>query len=102
MTASERTVVIVPTYDERENLPRIVGAIFAAQPDVDVLVVDDDSPDGTGALADEMAAADPRVSVLHRAGKQGLGRAYLDAFRHVLAQPAAYTHVVQIDADLSH
>jgi dolichol-phosphate mannosyltransferase len=102
MAAAERVMVIVPTYDERENLPRIVAAIFDAQPDVHVLVVDDASPDGTGELAEQLAAADPRIGVLHRAGKQGLGRAYLDAFVHVLAHPAGYTHVVQIDADLSH
>ncbi|MBC8071660.1 MAG: polyprenol monophosphomannose synthase [Deltaproteobacteria bacterium] len=102
MPAAERTVVVVPTYDERENLPRIVAAIFEAQPDVDLLVVDDASPDGTGKLADALAAADRRVTVLHRAGKQGLGRAYLHAFAHVLAAPAGYTHIVQIDADLSH
>lgn len=95
-------VVVVPTYDERENLPRVLAAIATAAPDVDVLVVDDASPDGTGALADQLAAADPRIGVLHRPGKQGLGRAYLDAFARVLADPRGYTHVVQMDADLSH
>lgn len=93
--------MIVPTYDERENLPRIVAAILR-ETAADVLVVDDASPDGTGALADALAANEPRLSVLHRAGKQGLGRAYLDAFEHALALPAGYSHFVQMDADLSH
>ncbi len=101
-TGSERVVVVVPTYDERDNLPRVLAAIFAAAPDVDVWVVDDASPDGTGQLADELAANDPRISVVHRAGKQGLGRAYLDAFARAIADPRGYTHVVQMDADLSH
>ncbi|MBN9634533.1 MAG: glycosyltransferase, partial [Actinobacteria bacterium] len=67
---SQRTLVIIPTYNERENLPLIVGRVNAARPDVHVLIVDDDSPDGTGKLADELALADPdRVHVMHRAGK---------------------------------
>ena len=72
-----RVVMVVPTYNERDNLAWIVGRLRAATPDVDVLVVDDGSPDGTGKLADELAAADPQVSVIHRAGKEGLGAAYL-------------------------
>jgi dolichol-phosphate mannosyltransferase len=98
----ERAVVVLPTYDERENLPVVLGEIFAAQPDVTVLVVDDASPDGTGALADELARADSRIRVMHRAAKQGLGRAYVDAFTHVLAWPERVTHILQMDADLSH
>lgn len=100
--ADERTVVLLPTYDERENLPRTLAAIFAARSTTDVLVIDDASPDGTGALADDLARADPRIGVLHRAGKEGLGRAYLHGFRVALADPRAYTHVLQMDADLSH
>ncbi|HWB81203.1 MAG TPA: polyprenol monophosphomannose synthase [Nannocystaceae bacterium] len=99
---TERAVVVIPTYDERENLPRIVAAVLAAEPDVHVLVVDDASPDGTGALADELAKSEPRVRVMHRRGKEGLGRAYLDAFARLLADPIGYTHVIQIDADFSH
>ncbi|HTO99464.1 MAG TPA: glycosyltransferase, partial [Myxococcales bacterium] len=72
-----RACVVLPTYDERENLPRIVPAILAASPLLDVLVVDDNSPDGTGELADALAKEDPRVRVLHRVRKEGLGRAYL-------------------------
>ena len=102
MPAGARALVLVPTYNERDNLPAIVGAIHAAAPSVDVLVIDDASPDGTGELADRLAAADPRVRVLHRAGKEGLGRAYLDGFRVALADPRAYTHLIQMDADFSH
>ncbi|MBY0398137.1 MAG: glycosyltransferase, partial [Thermoleophilia bacterium] len=92
--------VVLPTYDEAENLPGIVAAILEALPGATLLVVDDASPDGTGALADGLAAADPRIRVRHRAGKQGLGRAYLDGFRVALEGGA--TAVVQMDADWSH
>lgn len=92
--------VVLPTYDEAENLPGIAAAILAAVPEATLLVVDDNSPDGTGAIADGLAAADPRVRVRHRAGKEGLGRAYLDGFGVALAGGA--TAVVQMDADWSH
>ncbi|QTX03481.1 polyprenol monophosphomannose synthase [Agromyces archimandritae] len=95
-----RTVVVVPTYNERESLPGLVERVRGCVPDADVLVVDDASPDGTGAVADALAAGDERVSVLHRAGKEGLGAAYLDAFARVL--DAGYDVVVQMDADGSH
>jgi dolichol-phosphate mannosyltransferase len=95
-----RALVCVPTYDERENLAPIVAGIHAAAPQVDVLVVDDDSPDGTGRLADELAARDPRVHVLHRAAKQGLGRAYLAGFAWALER--GYGLVLEMDADFSH
>ena len=97
-----RPLVLIPTYDERENLAAIVAAVLAAVPAVDILVIDDASPDGTGALADELARAEPRVAVLHRAGKQGLGRAYLDGFRRGLADARGYTHFITMDADFSH
>lgn len=92
-------VVLLPTYNERENLPRIVPAILEAAP-VDVWVLDDNSPDGTGQLADELAARHPRVHVAHRAGKEGLGKAYLDGFRRALA--AGYSRILEMDADFSH
>jgi dolichol-phosphate mannosyltransferase len=95
-----RACVVLPTYDERENLPRIVPAILAASPILDVLVVDDNSPDGTGALADAMAKEEPRVRVLHRARKEGLGRAYLAGFADALA--AGYGRILEMDADFSH
>ncbi|GGR26800.1 polyprenol monophosphomannose synthase [Agromyces mediolanus] len=93
-------LVVIPTYNERENLAAIVGRVLMAEPAVAVLVVDDASPDGTGALADELAAADERVLVRHRAGKEGLGAAYLDAFAWALE--AGYDPIVQMDADGSH
>jgi dolichol-phosphate mannosyltransferase len=94
------TWVVLPTYNEAENLPVIAAAILAALPAATLLVVDDSSPDGTGDLADGLAAADPRVRVRHRPGKAGLGRAYLDGFRVALA--AGAESVVQMDADFSH
>lgn len=93
-------LVIVPTYNERDNLPRKVPLILDQDPRIDVLVVDDASPDGTGALADEMAAADPRVHVLHRPAKDGLGRAYLAGFAWGLER--RYDLLFEMDADISH
>jgi dolichol-phosphate mannosyltransferase len=92
--------VILPTYNEADNLGPVTSAILDALPATTVLVVDDDSPDGTGRLADELAAGDPRIRVLHRAAKQGLGRAYLDGF--AVALEGGATTVVQMDADFSH
>jgi dolichol-phosphate mannosyltransferase len=94
------TWVVLPTYDEADNIGPISAAILAALPGATLLVVDDDSPDGTGRIADELAAADPRIRVRHRAAKQGLGRAYLDGFRIALEGGAEV--VVQMDADFSH
>ena len=99
-TAYDDTWVVLPTYNEAENLPGIAAAILDRLPGATLLVVDDASPDGTGALADSLAAADPRVRVLHRPGKQGLGRAYLDGFRVALTGGAG--RIVQMDADWSH
>jgi dolichol-phosphate mannosyltransferase len=96
----DRALVIIPTYDERDNVGPIAKAIHAATPDLHVLFVDDNSPDGTGAILDAMVAADPRVHVLHRPGKQGLGRAYLAGFKWALAQD--YEFVFEMDADFSH
>jgi dolichol-phosphate mannosyltransferase len=92
--------VIVPTYNESENVTRIVPLILEQDPLLEVLVVDDNSPDGTGQLADELAAATGRVHVLHRPGKQGLGRAYLAGFQWALERDYAY--VFEMDADFSH
>src|SRR3954471_3801255 len=92
--------VVLPTYNEAENIEPMVKAILASLPAATVLVVDDGSPDGTGDLADRLAASDPRIRVQHRAQKQGLGRAYLDGFGVALAGGA--TVVVQMDADFSH
>ena len=95
-----RTIVVLPTYNEAENLPLIVPEILAQSEEVSVLVVDDDSPDGTGKLADELAADDPRVRVLHRSQKQGLGAAYRAGIARALELGAEV--VIQMDADFSH
>jgi dolichol-phosphate mannosyltransferase len=97
---SLRALVCLPTYDERENVGPITEAILASTPDVDILVIDDNSPDGTGQLADAIAAREPRVKVLHRAGKEGLGKAYLAGFAWALAR--GYPLVLEMDADFSH
>jgi dolichol-phosphate mannosyltransferase len=92
--------MVVPTYNESDNLEPLLARLHAANPDVDVLVVDDDSPDGTGDLADRLAAADGRVRVLHRTAKEGLGAAYLAGFAWALAE--GYDVVGEMDADGSH
>jgi dolichol-phosphate mannosyltransferase len=97
---AERGLVVVPTYNESANLPLIVPQILAQDPRLDVLVVDDNSPDGTGQLADQMAAAGPRVHVMHRPGKGGLGKAYLAGFRWALERD--YELIIEMDADFSH
>jgi dolichol-phosphate mannosyltransferase len=96
----DRVLVVSPTYNERDNLPELVRRLRAAVPHADLLVVDDASPDGTGALADSLAAEDSRVSVLHRAAKEGLGPAYLAGFRWGLER--GYDVLVEMDADCSH
>ena len=98
---SRRTLVIIPTYNELENLPLIAGRVHKARPDVHSLVVDDGSPDGTGRMADELASKDPdRVHVMHRTAKDGLGAAYLAAFAWGLDR--GYSVLVEMDADGSH
>jgi dolichol-phosphate mannosyltransferase len=97
---ADRLLVVVPTYNERVNLPLVVPAILQQDPRIDVLVVDDNSPDGTGQLADEIAASTPRVQVLHRPNKSGLGKAYLAGFQWALAN--RYDLIFEMDADFSH
>ncbi|MDB4970412.1 MAG: glycosyl transferase, group 2 family protein [Myxococcales bacterium] len=96
----ERVLVIVPTYNERENLPALVRAVHDHLPEADLLVVDDNSPDGTGQMADELAATDGKLSVLHRAGKQGLGTAYVAGFKWALERD--YAFIFEMDCDFSH
>ncbi len=93
-------LVIIPTYNEAENLEPITSAVLAAEARVDILVVDDSSPDGTGELADALALKEPRIRVLHRKKKEGLGKAYLHAFRWALDE--GYPYVLEMDADFSH
>jgi dolichol-phosphate mannosyltransferase len=95
-----RVLVVIPTYNEAENLRPIVDRVRRAAPSVDVLIADDNSPDGTGAIADDLAAADAAVHVLHRPGKQGLGAAYVAGFGW--ARERGYDAVVEMDADGSH
>ncbi len=94
------TLIIIPTYNERENVRAIAKAVFAAADDVNILFVDDNSPDGTGSIADEMAAADSRVQVMHRVEKNGLGRAYIAGFKWALER--GYEFIFEMDADFSH
>lgn len=96
----ERALVIIPTYNERENVLKIIDAVLAQSPILDVLIVDDGSPDGTGALVDERATSDSRVHIIHREKKLGLGTAYIAGFRWALARD--YDLVFEMDADFSH
>lgn len=95
-----KTLIIIPTYNERENLEPLLERIFANVPGAEVLIVDDNSPDGTGAVADQAAARDSRVHVMHRAGKQGLGSAYVAGFRYAIERD--YEAIFEMDADFSH
>jgi dolichol-phosphate mannosyltransferase len=97
---SGSVLVIIPTYNESESLPGVIERLRRAVPDADVLIVDDNSPDGTGLLADELAAHDSHIHVLHRAGKEGLGKAYLAGFAWGLERD--YEVLVEMDADGSH
>lgn len=93
-------LIVTPTYDERDNLERFVSAVHQVLPDAHVLVIDDNSPDGTGRIADRLAGRDERVRVLHRSGKLGIGSAYIDGFR--LGLRDGYDVLFQMDTDLSH
>jgi dolichol-phosphate mannosyltransferase len=95
-----KTLIVTPTYNEKDNLPRFVDAVRSAYSDADIMVVDDNSPDGTGAIADAIAAKDPKVRVMHRPGKLGLGTAYTQAFLRGLDE--GYDWFFEMDADLSH
>ena len=97
---SERALVIVPTYNERENISRLIDAVLGQDPRLEVLVVDDGSPDGTGDIVDERVARDPKVHVIHRAKKLGLGTAYIAGFRWGVER--GYDFVFEMDADFSH
>ncbi len=97
---SEKALIIIPTYDERENVVAMSEAVLSQVPEANILFVDDNSPDGTGAVEDEIAARDKRVFVLHRAGKEGLGRAYIAGFKWALERD--YDLICEMDCDFSH
>jgi len=97
---AERALVVIPTYNEIKNLPRIVPEVLRQDPRIEVLVVDDGSPDGTGELADRMGAEDARIHCLHRTAKEGLGKAYLAGFRWALEHD--FDYILEMDADFSH
>ena len=97
---SEKALIIIPTYDERENVAAMSEAVLKVEPQANILFVDDNSPDGTGALLDEIAARETRVFVMHRAGKEGLGRAYIAGFKWALERD--YELICEMDCDFSH
>jgi dolichol-phosphate mannosyltransferase len=100
MTHAKRALIVFPTYNERENIEKIVHAVLPLDPRIHVLIVDDNSPDGTGKLADGLSEREPNVNVLHRAEKKGLGRAYLAGFRWAIEHK--YDYIFEMDADFSH
>jgi dolichol-phosphate mannosyltransferase len=100
MSTDARGLVIIPTYNERDNLPRLLPMVLDQDPRLEILIIDDASPDGTGAIADQLAAENPRVHVMHRSGKLGLGTAYLAGFRWGIER--GYDWLFEMDADFSH
>jgi dolichol-phosphate mannosyltransferase len=97
---SERACVIIPTYNEKENIEKIVPAVLEKDPRISILIVDDNSPDGTGDIADRLAAENPRIQVLHREKKAGLGQAYIAGFKFALEK--GFDYIFEMDADFSH
>ena len=100
MAVSEKILVCIPTYNEKENIEQIVPAVLEQVPTANVLIIDDNSPDGTGVLADGLASRDRRVHVLHRQGKEGLGKAYIAGFKWGMDR--GYDYLIEFDADFSH
>ncbi|MBX2991926.1 MAG: polyprenol monophosphomannose synthase [Bacteroidetes bacterium] len=99
-TIAEKVLVIIPTYNEAENIPRLIPAVLRQAPNINILVVDDGSPDGTGKLVKDMMTTNPQVSILERAGKQGLGTAYVAGFKYAIQN--GFDFVFEMDADFSH
>ncbi|UCE17512.1 MAG: polyprenol monophosphomannose synthase [Gemmatimonadota bacterium] len=95
-----KSLIVVPTYNEKDNVEKIVETVFSVEPGLEILVVDDNSPDGTGRIADELSQRDKRVHVLHRPGKSGLGSAYIAGFKYALERD--YEYIFEMDADFSH
>ncbi|MEP0828419.1 MAG: polyprenol monophosphomannose synthase [bacterium] len=100
MTTSNRPLIIFPTYNEKENIERIINAVLGQDDSIEVLVVDDNSPDGTGQIVDKLAAANRRIHILHREKKEGLGRAYIAGFKWAIERK--YDYIFEMDADFSH
>ena len=100
MSPTQRALIIFPTYNERDNIEKIVHAVLPLDPRIHVLVVDDGSPDGTGEIVDRLAASESKVNVMHREKKEGLGRAYLAGFRWAIERE--YDYIFEMDADFSH
>lgn len=100
MTTSNRPLIIFPTYNEKENIERIINAVLGQDDSIEVLVVDDNSPDGTGQIVDRLAAANRRIHILHREKKEGLGRAYIAGFKWAIERN--YDYIFEMDADFSH
>jgi dolichol-phosphate mannosyltransferase len=96
----EKTLVVTPTYNEADNIEKFIGQVLAQHPSVEMLIVDDNSPDGTAAIVERMMAANPRIHILKRPGKMGLGTAYVDGFRYALKE--GYGYIFEMDADFSH
>jgi dolichol-phosphate mannosyltransferase len=97
---TERALVLMPTYNEKDNIEKISRQVIAIDPRIEILIIDDNSPDGTGQIADRLFAENPRIKVLHRAGKQGLGRAYIAGFHFGIEHK--YDYILEMDADFSH
>lgn len=97
-----RVVIIIPTYNEAEHIEKLVSQILYYHPDFDILIVDDNSPDGTGRIADKLSINSEKIKVLHRTGKYGLGSAYLHGFKYILSLDNSYDRIIQMDADFSH
>ena len=102
MDKKPKTIVIIPTYNEARLIEKLISQIHCFQPEFSILIVDDNSPDGTGRLADELAKKSNKIKVLHRPQKDGLGRAYLEGFKYALAQSPPYERIIEMDADFSH
>ena len=100
MTHTQRALIIFPTYNERDNIEKIVHAVLPLDPRINVLIVDDNSPDGTGEIADRLVAEESKVNVLHREKKEGLGRAYIAGFKWAIERE--YDFIFEMDADFSH